>query len=147
VTRTNRSPVATDDIGFLLAKASQRFNELLMERFAARGFGDVRPSFGSILVPLFEEDGLRLGELAARGRLSKQAVTGLVKLCEDAGLVTRERDPEDGRAFRIRLSVRGMKLHAVADMELRSLDTELAASLGKTNHAALRRALKGVIDL
>jgi DNA-binding MarR family transcriptional regulator len=145
--RTNSAAVATDDIGFLLAKASQRFNELLMERFAARGFADVRPSFGSILVPLFEQDGLRLGELAARGRLSKQAVTGLVKLCEDAGLVVRERDPDDGRAFRIRLSVRGRELRRVAGGELRSLDAELVASLGKTNHAALRRALKGVIEL
>jgi DNA-binding MarR family transcriptional regulator len=147
VPRTNETPIATDDIGFLLAKASQRFNELLMERFAARGFADVRPSFGSILVPLFEQDGLRLGELAARGRLSKQAVTGLVKLCEDADLVARERDPDDGRAFRIRLSLRGRELRGVASSELRGLDAGLAASLGKTNHAALRRALKGVIDL
>jgi DNA-binding MarR family transcriptional regulator len=147
VPRTNNATIDTDDIGFLLAKASQRFNELLMERFAARGFADVRPSFGSILVPLFEQDGLRLGELAARGRLSKQAVTGLVKLCEDAGLVARERDPDDGRAFRIRLSLRGRELRGVASRELRGLDAELAASLGKTNHAALRRALKGVINL
>ena len=33
VTRTTRTP---EDIGFLLAKASQRFNRLLMERFATR---------------------------------------------------------------------------------------------------------------
>jgi|SRR5215210_989242 len=145
--RTNRTAVDTDDIGFLLAKATQRFNELLTERLAARGFADIRPSFGSILVPLFEQDGLRLGELAARGRLSKQAVTGLVKLCEDTGLVLRERDPDDGRAFRIRLTPRGRELRKVAGTELRSLDADLVASLGKTNHAALRRALKGVIDL
>jgi DNA-binding MarR family transcriptional regulator len=144
VDRTNGAP---DDIGFLLAKASQRFNELLMERFASRGFGDVRPSYGSILVPLFAEDGLRLGELAARARLSKQSVTGLVKLCEAADFVTRERDPDDGRAFRIRLSARGRTLRAVAARELRSLEAELVASIGKTNHAALRRALKGVMDL
>ena len=144
MTRTNHAP---DDIGFLLAKASQRFNVLLMERFAARGFGDVRPSFGSILVPLFDEDGLRLGELADRGRLSKQSMTGLVKLCEQADLVVRERDPGDGRAFRIRLSARGRTLRAVAERELQSLDAELVASLGKTNHAALRRALKEVVDL
>ena len=144
MSRTNDIP---DDIGFLLAKASQRFNELLMGRFAARGFGDVRPSFGSVLVPLFHEDDLRLGELALRARLSKQAVTGLVKLCEEAELVIRARDREDGRAFRIRLSARGNELRAVAARELQSLDAALVASLGKTNHAALRRALKGVIDL
>jgi DNA-binding MarR family transcriptional regulator len=136
-----------DDVGFLLAKASQRFNELLMARFSARGFGDVRPSFGSILVPLFDEDGLRLGELAGRARLSKQSVTGLVKLCEQADLVSRERDPDDGRAYTLRLTARGRNLRDVAQRELRSLDDELIVSLGKTNHAALRRALKGVMDL
>jgi DNA-binding MarR family transcriptional regulator len=144
VSRTNKAP---DDIGFLLAKASQRFNELLMERFAARGFGDVRPSFGSILVPLFAEDGMRLGELAARARLSKQSVTGLVKLCEEADIVARERDPDDGRAYRIRLSARGRKLRTVATRESRSLDAQLIKSLGTTKHAALRSALKGVMDL
>jgi DNA-binding MarR family transcriptional regulator len=147
VTGTKPPTFTPDDLGFLLAKASQRFNELLMERFAAHGYDDLRPSFGSILVPLFGQDGLRLGELAARARLSKQSVTGLVKLCEDAGLVVRERDPDDGRAFRIRLSARGRELRSVAERELRGLDAELVASLGKTNHAALRRVLKGVIDL
>jgi DNA-binding MarR family transcriptional regulator len=147
VPRTNSAAASEADIGFLLAKASQRFNELLMERFAARGFGDVRPAFGSLLVPLFEQDDLRLGELAARGRVSKQAVTGLAKLCEGADLVLRERDPEDGRAFRLRLSARGRALRAVAAYELQELDAELALALGKTDHAALRRALKGVMDL
>ena len=55
-----------DDLGFLLAKATQRWNELLQERFRAAGWGAVRPSYGSILVPLFEEDGM--GELARRAR-------------------------------------------------------------------------------
>ena len=49
-----------ENLGFLLAKASQRWNELLYERFVAAGFPDVRPSYGSILLPLFEEDGLRM---------------------------------------------------------------------------------------
>ena len=47
------SPLTRDNLGFLLAKASQRWNELLAERFAAAGFPEVRPSYGSILVPLY----------------------------------------------------------------------------------------------
>ena len=46
-----------DNLGFLLAKASQRWNDLLYERFVAEGFPEVRPSYGSVLIPLFEEDG------------------------------------------------------------------------------------------
>jgi hypothetical protein len=79
-----------DDLGFLLAKATQRWNELLQERFRAAGWSAVRPSYGSILVPLFKEDGLRMGELARRARMSKQTMTTMVRLLEREGLVRRE---------------------------------------------------------
>ena len=141
------SAATTDNIGFLLAKASQRFNERLTERFAARGFGDVRASYGSVLVPLFERDGLRLGELAGAARLSKQAMTGLVKRCEADGLVQRETDPDDARAFNVRLTARGRAFRAVAYEVLSELDDELVRGLGARNRDALIRALKGVIDL
>jgi DNA-binding MarR family transcriptional regulator len=137
----------TTNIGFLLAKASQRFNDLLVERFAERGFPDVRASYGSVLVPLFERDGRRLGELAAVSRLSKQAMTGLVRLCEEDGLVLRERDVDDGRAFRVSLSARGRRFRTVADEVLRELDEELVRSLGERKHDALVAALRGVIEL
>src|SRR5437773_1331910 len=52
-------PLTRENLGFLLAKASQRWNELLHERFAAAGYPDVRPAYGSLLIPLYEEDGLR----------------------------------------------------------------------------------------
>jgi len=141
------SASTTSNIGFLLAKASQRFNELLLERFAGRGFPEVRASYGSVLVPLFEHDGRRLGELATLSRLSKQAMTGLVKLCEQDGLVVRERDMDDGRAFRVFLSARGRRFQAVADEALRELDEELVRSLGTRKRDALIEALTGVIDL
>src|SRR5215212_9819613 len=112
----------TNNVGFLLAKASQRFNELLVERFSRRGFGEVRASYGSVLVPLFDEEPLRLGDVAARARLSKQSMTGLVKQCEEAGLVSRERDAADGRAYRISLTARGRELKAVAEEALGELE-------------------------
>ena len=139
--------VATDDVGFLLAKASAHFNELLVKRFAAAGFPEVRPSYGSVLVPLFDQDGLRLGELAAAARLSKQAMTGLVARCESDGLVEREQDPSDRRAFVIRLSARGWRFRSTAEQELAELDDRLRDMLGARDRDALVKALKGVMDL
>src|SRR5438552_1011992 len=55
---SNADSTDTGNLGFLLAKASQRWNELLTERFAQHGFSEVRPSYGSVLLPLFEQDGL-----------------------------------------------------------------------------------------
>jgi DNA-binding MarR family transcriptional regulator len=139
--------VTTENVGFLLAKASQRFNEVLVERLAGRGAGEVRASYGSVLVPLFERDGLRLGELAAAARLSKQAITGLVKRCEAEGLVERTADPADGRAFKVRLTARGRAIGEIAAQVLDEIDDELARSLGGRDHDALVRALRGVMEL
>jgi DNA-binding MarR family transcriptional regulator len=144
VSRTN----SLDDLGFLLAKASQRFNERLVVRFAERGFPEVRASYGSVLVPLFAAGGsLRPGEMAAQARLSKQSMTGLVKRCEEAGLVARERDPDDGRAYRVSLTARGRALDAVAGETLAELDREVVALLGSRKRDALIEALKGVMEL
>jgi DNA-binding MarR family transcriptional regulator len=145
VSRTNRP--ATDDIGFLLARASARFNELLLARFTAAGYPDIRGSFGSVLVPLFERDGRRVGELAHAARLSKQSLTGLVAACEQAGLVERHRDAADGRAFVVRLTARGRRFQAVAEEVLDDLDRQLRDALGPRNHDALSKALKGVMEL
>jgi DNA-binding MarR family transcriptional regulator len=145
VSRTNRA--ATEDVGFLLAKASAHFNGLLLDRFAEAGFPEIRGSFGSLLVPLFEQDARRVGELAAAARLSKQSMTGLVAACEQAGLVERERDPADGRAFVVRLTTRGRRFQTVAERVLDDLDRELLDVLGPRNHDALVTALKGVMEL
>ena len=134
-------------MGFLLAKAEQRFNQLLLERFAAAGYPEVRASFGSVLVPLFAAEELRLGEIAETARLSKQAMTTLVKDCERAGLVERERDPADGRAFRVRLTARGRRFQRVAERVLAELDARVVEVLGARKRDALIEALKGVMDL
>ena len=135
-----------DDFGFLLAKATQRWNELLQERFRAAGWDAVRPSYGSILVPLFEEDGLRMGELARRSRLSKQTMTTMVRLLERDGLVQRERDPEDGRATRVLLTEKARRFEPVAERTLDELGALARKRLGQRRLATVKRALKEWID-
>jgi DNA-binding MarR family transcriptional regulator len=74
-------------------------------------------------------------------------MTGLVRDCEADGLVERVRDPDDGRAFNVRLTARGRAFRDVAEDVLEELNDVLTQSLGRRNHEALVRALKGVIDL
>jgi len=138
--------VDRDDLGFLLAKATQRWNELLQERFRAAGWADVRPSYGSILVPLFEEDGLRMGELARRARLSKQTMTTMVRLLEREQLVRRERDPDDGRAFRIVLTARARRFEPIAQHTLAELGARALERIGEGRLTALKHDLKEWID-
>src|SRR5262245_16009758 len=118
-----------DNVGFLLAKASQRWNERLSERFRSRGFPEVRPAYGSVLLPLFEEDPLRRGELARRARVAKQTMTTLVRLAERDGLVERRPDPSDGRAVLVTMTARAHEFRPVADEILEEFDGRVAALL------------------
>lgn len=145
MTATTR--VSRDDLGFLLAKATQRWNELLAERFAAHGYGDVRPSYGSVLLPLYEEDGLRMGELAARARLSKQTMTQMIARLERDGLVERRTDPGDGRATLIYMTERARSFEPVAAAVLAELDRLVNQRLGARRVAAHKDALRELIDL
>jgi DNA-binding MarR family transcriptional regulator len=136
-----------DDLGFLLAKASQRWNELLAERFAEAGYDDVRPAYGSVLLPLFEEDGLRMGELARRARLSKQTMTDLVRRLEREGLVERRADPADARASVIFLTARSRAFEPVAAGVLAELDRLVRARLDGEHVEELKTALRELLQL
>jgi DNA-binding MarR family transcriptional regulator len=141
------SPLTRENLGFLLAKASQRWNELLAERFAAAGFPEVRPSYGSILVPLYEEDGLRMGEIARRARLSKQTMTTMVRLLERDGLVERRLDPHDGRAALVFLTSRAQAFRPVAEAALRELTHRARRRLGAATADTVTDALRQLAEL
>jgi DNA-binding MarR family transcriptional regulator len=125
----------------------QRWNELLEARFAEAGYRDVRPSYGSVLVPLYEEDGLRMGELARRSRLSKQTMTQLVRRLERDGLVERRPDPSDARASLIFLTSRSRQFEPVVESTLRKLDASVQGRLGGQRAAELKEALGELMDL
>jgi DNA-binding MarR family transcriptional regulator len=136
-----------DDLGFVLAKAMQRWNELLAERFAAAGYPEVRPSYGSVLLPLYEEDGLRMGELATRARLSKQTMTQLIGRLERDGLVERRPDPSDGRATRIYLTNRARSFEPVVADVLAELDRLVHRRLSADRLATLQSSLQELTEI
>jgi DNA-binding MarR family transcriptional regulator len=142
-----KRPLSRSNLGFLLAKASQRWNELLFERFAGAGFAEVRPAYGSILIPLFEEDGIRIGEVARRARLSKQTLTTMVRLLERDGLIERRPDPADGRASLLFLTPRARSFQPVAEQVLSELDAKVARLLTRRRANELEQALVALSEI
>jgi DNA-binding MarR family transcriptional regulator len=139
--------LSLDNLGFLLAKASQRWNELLHQELVAAGFPEVRPAYGYLLIPLYEQDGLRQGELARRARLSKQTLTTMARALERDGLIERRPDPADARATQILLTERARELRPVAERILAELDDHVATMAGAAKQATLKQALRTLIDL
>ena len=63
-----------------------------------------------VLIELFEEDGLRGGELAERLGVEPPTVTKMIRHLESCGLVERRQDPQDARSFRAYLTEEGRSL-------------------------------------
>jgi len=143
----DQEQLSRDNLGWLLAKSSQRWNEVLADQFREAGFPEVRPSFGSVLVPLYERDGLRMGELARCSGLSKQALTTLVRKVEAAGLVVRTPDTKDARAVRVSLTERGEELRPVAELVLSELEARVRIRLSETDLDCVVDALRKVMEL
>jgi MarR family transcriptional regulator, organic hydroperoxide resistance regulator len=60
-----------------------------------------------VLVALYEEDGQTVGGLGEKLFLDSSTLTPLLKRMEAVGYLTRQRDPEDERQVRLRLTPRG----------------------------------------
>jgi DNA-binding MarR family transcriptional regulator len=97
-----------------------------------------------VLLTLWEEDGLPLKAIGERLGLDSGTLTPLLRRMEENGLLTRERDREDERLVRIRLSGRGKRLRSKAEAFPERIGE--AAQCSAAELAALRKLLFALRD-
>ena len=93
-------------IGFLVYKAHQRAAAEF--RRALEPTGLTPPQFG-VLALLHGRGGQRQATLCERGAIDPNTMVGIVDRLEAAGLVTRRRDPQDRRAYLVRITPKGRR--------------------------------------
>jgi DNA-binding MarR family transcriptional regulator len=112
-----------------------RAQSTIVQELSARdAWEDLVPREYGVLYALSSApEGLRITELGADVLLTQPGMSRLVARLETRGLVQRVADPEDARAFRIRLTAKGVatqrrigRAHArhVAEAMTRNLDRE-----------------------
>jgi DNA-binding MarR family transcriptional regulator len=128
----------------LFAMAYRMLVDQLHERLVDRGWTDVRPAFGFVLLAL-RAGPASLRELPVALATSKQAVSKLVDAMVSAGYVERVPDPGDARAKQVRLSRRGRDLLATVEDIYAELEAGWARVLGDGELADLRADLESVL--
>lgn len=104
------------------------------------GFDDIdAPQLSVLLWP--GPEGMRPSDLAARMRVTKQALNYLLGDLERLGYLERRRDPDDRRARRIILTDRGRALVPVMRDAVSEVEREWAGALGAERFAQLRDLL------
>ena len=83
----------------------------MMAKVAGCGFNDVTPAFASLML-LLDATGARPTTLAQRAGITKQAISQLVRELEARDYVEQVPDSTDTRAKIVRLTERGVALHA-----------------------------------
>lgn len=136
---------APENIAILLREPFRAMTDELMQRLAERGHPEVRFAHGNVFQYL-DDDGTRIGVLAERAGVSKQAMAQLVTHLERHGYVERSVDPADRRAQLIRATDRGREVFALAREFMAEIDARLEQRLGPADKRRLRELLEALND-
>jgi DNA-binding MarR family transcriptional regulator len=133
-------------IGALLRVPWEAVRARMLERLHAAGFDDLEPPHLNVL-QYPGPDGTRPSELAARLRISKQALNYLLGQLERLGYLGRVGDPDDLRAKRIQVTARGNAAIEVIRAAVREVEREWERAIGPERFALLRGLLGEVASL
>ena len=130
----------TTNAGRRLAHASRAFAHDALRAVQEAGFGHVTAGHQMLLRHL-DLAGNRPTELAARARVTKQAMAELVGRAEASGLVARRDDPADGRARTVAFPPAGLHLLDRFRDGIAGAERRMEAVTGKSFVEQLRRQM------
>ena len=126
----------------LLGRLYREFASDFERRMANAGFDDITLAHGTNVLRFVPDDGIRIGALAARSGLTKQALSQQVKYLEAHGYLTVEPDPSDQRSKLVRNTQRGWDCRAVARPLFDQIEGSWARRVGSGELRQLRAALE-----
>jgi DNA-binding MarR family transcriptional regulator len=137
-------PADGQPLARLFAIAYRLLIDGLHERLRARGWTDVRPAFGFVLLAARDQPTTST-DLAALMGTTKQAASKLVDAMAAAGYVRREADGQDGRQRPVHLTARGRELVTAVEQIYAELEHEWALVIGAPGVEGMRRDLTYVL--
>jgi len=127
-------------MGALLRLPWETVRRRMLERLHERGFEDLDVSHLNVF--LFPgPQGTTPSELAARLRMSKQALNHLLGQLERGRYLERRKDPDDLRSRRIHITARGRSMIVIIREAVTEVEHEWEARLGSRRLAQLRAML------
>jgi DNA-binding MarR family transcriptional regulator len=138
--RAEAEPFGPPLIGALLRTPWEAVQRHMLERLHERGFDDLDAAHLNIF-QYPGPQGARPTELAARLRISKQALNYLLGQLERLGYLERRPDPDDLRSKRVALTRRGTAAVRVIREAVGEVETAWAQQLGPKRFSQLRGLL------
>jgi DNA-binding MarR family transcriptional regulator len=127
-------------IGALLRMPWEAVQRRMLDRLHENGFDDLDAAHLNVF-QYPGPQGARPSELAARLRVSKQALNYLLGELERLGYVEREPDPDDQRSKRVALTTRGVEAIGVIREAVAEMEAGWSDQIGQRRFEQLRSLL------
>ena len=120
-------------------------DEVAMRALRGAGFRGTGPAAWYLLSAI-PEGGGRASSLARELGVTKQAVGQALKELQREGYVTKEADPDDRRALRVKPTEEGLAMASAGRNALQAQEARWAEELGRTRLKALRATMEEFSD-
>tara|TARA_B100000683_G_scaffold32681_1_gene28679 strand:- start:18582 stop:19016 length:435 start_codon:yes stop_codon:yes gene_type:complete len=125
---------------------------VLSNRIGRAFHGEIETKFGitisewRVLMTLTSEKGVSAAEITNSWAMEKMMVNRAIQRLVDNGCITRERDPNDRRRYRLALTTKGRKLYDKIAPTANKRYNELMSAIDSDETDALVRALQKIIQ-
>jgi len=134
-------------LGALLRLAHQSLVRRVLDALSEAGYDDIQASHFVPMQALWDyPQGLRVTELAAKAKITKQSMGELVDQLVRRGYLARVSDPDDGRAWRVRITPFGLKASRLARRIVRDVETDWSRRIGAKRIEDLRASLRLLLE-
>jgi MarR family transcriptional regulator, organic hydroperoxide resistance regulator len=99
----------------------------------------------TVLCRLYVHDGMTQTEIGDRLSVQGATITNMLQRMEEAGLVTRRRDPEDNRLVRVYLTKSGREQERAITDQFLKLESTIFNGISEKDRALFRRMLAEIL--
>lgn len=131
--------------GKIITLLKKQFDNWATEELADNGYDDFKMSYMPLLVNISPE-GITNNELAKKARVTKQAMSKIVKELIALGYVETEVHGQDKRSANVYLTNKGKKLLITARTKVLDLEKKYEQLLGKRKFEELKGLLLLIIE-
>ena len=131
--------------GKILAHLKKQFDQWAVDRLAQRGYKGFKMTYMPVIMNI-DPDGTSNNDLALRSKVTKQAMSKVIKELQKSGYISSKTDPTDKRSTIFSLTNKGKNLIACAKESVGELMNEYRKEVGKKNYDDLLQKLISIVE-
>jgi len=131
--------------GKILHHLRKQFDLWATERLALKGYKGFKMTYMPVIMNI-DPSGTSNNDLALRAKVTKQAMSKVIKELQKSGYISSKTDPNDKRSTIFKLTSRGEGLIQGAKESVSDLMDEYRKLIGKKNYDVLLMQLVNIVE-